>query len=410
MQRFAVCLASALVVFSGADILLQTAYHGSSNIERFLCRFYVCASDQLLLKANRQLQYAHTRLYYPVAEFEEALRRDPAYPYRWCDVGAALLAAGDTAKARECFSRGVERGPNSPPILMRAARFSLDTRDKRQALQYMSKILQMTPAYDQQIFRSYTRAAFPAEEVLHYGLPEDRRAVQSYLEYALSLPTLEHAEKSWNWAVSRSFADDRLAGRYLDTLLKHREYDKAAQAWARFAGTRRADYLNPNVLYNGDFEEELTATPLDWNTTESEHVQAARDSTVAHSGKWSLQFIFDGKANVSYNSISQLAVVRPGRYRFEAYVKTEAITTDQGLAFRIFAPESPGRLDVKTQQISGTNDWIKIENAFVVPAATKLIKLEVIRQPTWKFDDKISGTAWIDSLQIVPFQREAPLP
>ena len=36
-----------------------------------------------------------------------------------------------------------------------------------------------------------------------------------------------------------------------------------------------------------------------------------------------------------------------------------------------------------------------------VPRETRLLELHVIRQPTWKFDNKISGTAWIDGVKLV---------
>jgi hypothetical protein len=74
--------------------------------------------------------------------------------------------------------------------------------------------------------------------------------------------------------------------------------------------------------------------------------------------------------------------VTSGKYRFEAYVRTQAITTDQGIGFHIFDGENGSRRDVKTEQLVGTNAWKKIERAINVPRETRLLELYVIRQAT----------------------------
>lgn len=35
-----------------------------------------------------------------------------------------------------------------------------------------------------------------------------------------------------------------------------------------------------------------------------------------------------------------------------------------------------------------------------VPEATKLVAIQVIREPTMKFDNKVSGTAWVDTVSL----------
>jgi hypothetical protein len=87
-------------------------------------------------------------------------------------------------------------------------------------------------------------------------------------------------------------------------------------------------------------------------------------------------------------------------YRFVAYVRTDHLTTDQGLSFHVFDPASGRRLDVRTEQVNGTNDWTKLEQSFCVGRQTKLIEVQVVRLASWKFDNKISGTAWIDSVSL----------
>jgi hypothetical protein len=109
---------------------------------------------------------------------------------------------------------------------------------------------------------------------------------------------------------------------------------------------------------------------------------------------------FDGAANIDYRGASQTAVVAPGRYRFTAVLRTEGITTNQGIGFRLFDPESPQRLDVRTAQLTGNNGWTELATGFTVSARTNLVTVQLDRQPSAKFDNKIAGTAWIDSVKL----------
>lgn len=341
-----------------------------------------------------------------VESFAEALRRDPASTYRWCDLGEALMEAGDEQKARYCFTRAAELGRNSPPILMRVANFHFRTGDSQRALYYMSLILEQVEQYDGIIFNSYTHLGRSVEEILKYGIPDDRRVGQSYLRYLLRRGNVPDAVRAWRWITEHNFADDRSAAEYVNYLLGDRQYDAAARAWSKYLGKRRTDYLQSNYLYNGGFEFAPTGAMLDWRIRRAGGVEVARDSSVRRSGGWSLRLRFEGKENVNYGHTSQTAVVGPGRHYLEADVRTEELTTDQGVGFRIFDPEAPARLDVRTENLTGTTDWRRVGTDVVVPSGTKLVEVQLTRRPSLKIDNKIAGTAWVDELRLVPVADE----
>jgi hypothetical protein len=81
------------------------------------------------------------------------------------------------------------------------------------------------------------------------------------------------------------------------------------------------------------------------------------------------------------------------------------LTTDQGIRFRICDAELPARLDVIFGQFTGTTPWSPVEQDLAVPPQTKLLRVQVIRQPSMKFDNKVSGTAWIDELRLEPISH-----
>jgi hypothetical protein len=115
-----------------------------------------------------------------------------------------------------------------------------------------------------------------------------------------------------------------------------------------------------------------------------------------------LRIQFDGKQNLDYSDVGQTAFVKPGRYRFEAYIRTQGITTDKGVGIHIYDRNAHGRLDVRTEELAGTHDWTKVERVLVVPGDISLLAIEVSRQHSMKFDNQINGTVWIDSVRLVP--------
>ncbi|MGA2601384.1 MAG: hypothetical protein ABSH09_30840, partial [Bryobacteraceae bacterium] len=64
-------------------------------------------------------------------------------------------------------------------------------------------------------------------------------------------------------------------------------------------------------------------------------------------------------------------------------------------------PEDSSNLNARTEQFIGTTaGWTRVEQIVRVPSATKLIEVQVIREPTLKFDNRVSGTAWIDTVSL----------
>jgi hypothetical protein len=206
---------------------------------------------------------------------------------------------------------------------------------------------------------------------------------------------------TWDWIFSQDFQDDRLAREYVDFLFRNRRYKPAAEAWARYLGDRRKGYLESNWLYNGDFESEPSGVRFDWSLEDSgDNVKVSLDSSVAHTGSHSLRIQFGGKENVNYNRITQTAFIKPSTYRFTAFVRTEGITTDRGIAFHIFVPDGTSPLDIKTDQFTGTTDWKKIEQIITVPKGAALISVQVVRPSSLRFDSLIAGTVWIDTVSL----------
>ena len=128
---------------------------------------------------------------------------------------------------------------------------------------------------------------------------------------------------------------------------------------------------------------EASGSPLDWRwRSEAELFETAREGRA-------VRIHFEGKENVGFDHLSQTAVLPgAGRYALSARMKTEGITTNEGL--RLAIPD----LGVKSESMTGSNDWVTVRLEFEVREA-RAVRVAVVREPSVKFDNKIEGTAWV---------------
>jgi hypothetical protein len=342
----------------------------------------------------------------PVESLAQTLRADSASPYRWCDLGEELLQAGKTDQARACFRRAVQLAPNIPPIWMRAINFYLQVDDIPAALACTTPVLRLVSDYDGVIFSDVDHIGQNAAVQFLPHITGNRRAVSAYFRHLLAVGNVATAQAAWPFAKS-----GELTAEYADFLLRQHRYGAAVTLWADWAGTdrtgaqagtRAGDYLHPNRLFNGGFEREPHGSRLDWRLTPVDGVETTRDGATVSEGKSSLRIHFQGAGNVDYHNVEQTGWVTPGVYRFRAEVQTRDLTTDQGVRFHLFDAESPQRLDFTTEQLTGTHNWTRVEKTFLVPSETNLVTVQVTRNASLRFDNKITGVAWIDAVSLVP--------
>ncbi len=327
-----------------------------------------------------------------------AVLQEPASAYRWADLGEAYFEKKQLEQGKACFQRALLAGPRSPSVLTRAANFYFETGDYTNVLRCVSEILRdpYSTSYYPAAFLTYTRMGVPIAEVLQAGVPHQRWPAQSFLRFLMEGYDVPNARVTWQWLVKQDLIDDQVSGQYVDFLLRNQLSDEAAKTWRELYPPKT------NWVFNGSFENALKPCVLDWKIDPSGDVQGQRMGGNAHSGAFSLQLEFAGKDNVDYHQLGQLVVVKPGKWNFSAAIKTEELSTDRGVQMRVYDVLNGTRLDVRTPALNGTNDWTTVELTFTVGPATKVVRVEVMRAPSMKFDNKIRGKAWIDSVELTP--------
>jgi tetratricopeptide (TPR) repeat protein len=405
VRRFAVvcgCLAS---VYAAGWLVFTHSFRNDPKAEALFCRFGICDSDAALA-AQESLHGGNSPGVAPPSELLAYLRRDPAGPYNWCDLGESFQKAGSIAEARACFDRAIALGPHIPFMLMRAGQFDLDAGDAREGVERMAQAIAGDASFAPTIFALYEQRKIAVEEVLAYGLP-NRSAFEQYFRLQLEEGNLQSAAAAWNRMIEHRYVENKLAGEYVEFLVGKGKSEGAVEAWATYAGWRSRGYPESNRVFNGDFETDPSGCRFDWKIDPPRGAAVDFDRNAPYSGARSLRIQLDGKQNLSDAGVSQTVLLKPGRYRFRAYVRTEDLSTDEGFSFRVVEEESGKRVNFTTEGVLGSHDWTLVEHAFEAPSGVGLVRVGLVRKPSWRFDCLIRGAMWIDQVSIVPEEKAA---
>ena len=285
---------------------------------------------------------------------------------------------------------------------MTAADFHLRSGEVARGLELASHSLQRGPTFDNAAFATLDDSHISVDDVLRHVVT-DRRSAQAYLRWLLAKDNVTDAVKVWEWSISRGYADDKVAIDYVEFLMRKEMPEAAAKGWGRYAAGRSAGYPDTNLIFNGDFEADPTGSRFDWRIDKSRTgVAVGFDSEVRHSGARSLRLRFDGTENVSEVGVEQWVYLKPGQYSLTAYIRTENVTTDEGLALKVASVKSEAELSFTTDAIRGTRDWTRLTGTFVAPSGGTVVRVFPVRRHSLKFDDLVRGTVWIDGLAITP--------
>jgi len=165
-------------------------------------------------------------------------------------------------------------------------------------------------------------------------------------------------------------------------------------------------------LWDGGFESNVTGGGFSWLFSQGTRgVQMGSDTQEKHSGSHSLRLIFDGKFNINFTDVCHYVPVKPSTaYLFSAWVKTRALTTDQGLRFRLNPLDTQHSSVANTSEIHGTAPWTRIELPWTSANDVHELQVCLVRFPSEEPENKIQGTAWVDDVALVPETAGHPKP
>lgn len=343
-----------------------------------------------------------------IRNYQTSLALDPRSASAWLDLGTAYESQGDLAKARESFLEAKSAYPLSAETAWRYGNFLLRHQDADQAFTEIRRAVEADPKRGAEAFSRCWHANPNLQLILNRVLPPNRDV---YLDVIRDLVADKKAEEALEVWSRLEALHPQLVMRdvfpLVDSLVQTSQWEAAWRVWeqaGRFA--QLPPLLNEpgSVVWDGSFESGVAGGGFAWGyDAEFEGVRVSLDPREKHSGNVSLRLQFGGKRNVSFDDACVVAPVTPSvTYRFSAWVRTRALTTDQGVRFGLVPAGVPEARGTATRDVGGSEPWTRIETLWTAGKDVHGVRICVVRYASEKLDNEIQGTAWVDDVALVP--------
>jgi hypothetical protein len=344
--------------------------------------------------------------------YRNAIALNPLATHAWLDLGTAYELDGNTKEAREAYIQAKKSYPTSAEVSWRYGNFLLREGDQTQAYKELRRAIEADPRRAAGAFSRAYRANPNIDEVLAELLPAKQSVYLDVINEASQEEQLAVAKTVWTQLLT---LHPRLAIRdidvFLSALLQAGEYAEARRIWDQQVTTLNLPpLLQPqgSVVWDPSFESGVNGSAFSWVFQPiAQGVSISLDTTEKHSGSQSLRLSFDGKHNPNLEAACTLAIVEPSTtYHFSGWIKTKDITTDRGVGFRIHSYGNSEAPSVNTKQIYGNNPFTLIEQVWIAGLDIHRVRICVTREPSDNLDVSISGSAWVDDVNLVPQPAE----
>jgi len=360
-----------------------------------------------------------------IRNYQTSFSFDPRSADTWLDLGTAYESEGDIPAARNAFVQAKRVYPLSPEVSWRYGNFLL----RRGSNELDAAFVQIRDAVEADPKRA--AAAFAlcmrfepddkpigdrVNSVLNRVLPDSQAAYLGVISALAEQEKTDQALAVWS-RLAALHPQLQLSDSYplLELLLRKRQMAHAQRVWAQallFASVSRPSDPPGSLVWDGGFESNVVGGGFTWRYSSfMDGVVITLDAKEKHSGNRSLRLTFNGLSNVNFNDVCQFIPVQPSTtYRFSAWALTRSLSTDQGVRFGLHSFGDASNSFAWTDDEKGTQPWTKVELPWTSGNDVRELQLCVSRLPSAKFDSKISGSAWIDDVTLVPESAETSKP
>jgi tetratricopeptide (TPR) repeat protein len=351
-----------------------------------------------------------------ISAYRTSLGLDPRAANTWLDLAAAYELQGDEDQARDAFVHATQVYPLSAEVAWRYGNYLLRQNDLPEAFAQIRHSVEVDPHRASEAFSRCWRVDPDIQTILDKVLPPTSNA---YLDAIRELDFTEEvapAQAVWARLVSlhpHLKLEDVFP--FMDMLLRTHHVGEARQVWDQavsFSATAPADDPPGSVIWDGGFETGVRDGGFAWSFSPSSGgVQIAVDTSTQHSGKQSLRLGFDGRHNVNFSDVCHFAEVQPGvTYDLSGWVRTQSLTTTQGIRLRLTWLENSMPTSLDTSDVHGTQPWTRIAIPWTPAKDVRTVRVCISRNPADEMNVRIQGTAWVDDIALVPRTTGATKP
>ena len=360
----------------------------------------------------REYDFDNPDPYLAIQYYRKALESNSRSDLYWMNLASTYEIVGDTAHAREAYQRARAVYPISAEVAWNYGNFLLRQSQFDQGFAEIRHAMDTDPTLTPLAISRCWRSTRDVDRLLSQLLPAGVDPYFQALDFLAKSQEFDAAQVVWKrllalrqtFPLSRSFP-------YLGYLIQEDQGDEAETVWGQAiaaSGWPHAASPDSSVIWNGGFEYEIANGGFDWVEDQIMGALMGIDTTNPHSGKRSLRVDFTGSSNLDFHQVSQFVAVKPmTHYHFRAYMRTEEISTESGPRFVIYDPHHLNELLVQTANLTGTQPWTLLEVDVTTGPQTHILLILLRRFQSRLFDNKLSGTVWVDNVSLTP-APEAP--
>jgi tetratricopeptide (TPR) repeat protein len=360
----------------------------------------------------RQWDFMNSDLPGAIADYWKAVQDDPRSAHFWMDLASAYETSGDDARAREAYLRARSAYPASGEVAFHYGNFLLREQQYPEAYVELQRAVQTDPTLLPLAISRTWRSNENVNELLTGVLPADVGAYLQALDFFASIHQAEPALAVWQrlLALGKPFPLPRVFP-FVDELIREDRADDARRVWLEalgIAGVPRNEPANHNLIWNGNFAQDLANGGLDWRWNPLQGTAIEFDSEVAPNGSRAIRVDFNGGSNLAVDAPFQYVPVEPNRsYHFHGYLRTEGITTESGMRFSVTDPTHNGALNLLTDNLTGSHVWTSVDADLITGPTTHFLLVRLFREPSRLFENKLEGTAWIADISLIASSARA---
>lgn len=336
---------------------------------------------------------------------EHAVRADPLSARDWMDLAQAYEASQNIAKADGAYRKAREDYPASADVAWKYGNFLLRQGRLPEGLQEVHRALLAEPSLIPLGISRVWRSNPNVKTMLNEVLPQNQQAWFKALDFFVAGQDQPAALETWKNILNLAKTapiDIHSTFPFLQSLIARDQSEEAQQVWNEAVEGSRwpAEGTSHTQIWNGGFEEPIANGGLDWRIEGAPGTYISIDSQVHHSGEKSLRVDFTGGFNVNFWSVHQIVPVQPStNYTFRYFIRTRDISTDSGMRFEILDPND-NEVNLMTPDMTGTNKWTSVQTEVATGRNTHFLDVRLRRLPSQLFDNKLSGTVWVDDVSL----------
>jgi tetratricopeptide (TPR) repeat protein len=414
------CFVALVLLYLGARNALAAHYFGQdtrAGYERAVRLEPGDSRNWYLLGRSYLYDFEQPDPVRAIDAFRKSIALDPYSAEAMLDLATAYDGEGDTRQARAAYVAAKRVYPLSADVSWSYGNFLLRQGELDAAFAEIRKSVELEPKRGAEAFSRAIRVQPDVNVVLDKAVPPLTAVYLPIIQIYSSAGDLDTAQAVWQRLVGlRQKVPMREMVLFFDGLFQQRRIADAKRLWPEaLAMMQNAPPADPagSILWDGGFESAYTlGGGFTWRfVPATRDTQISSDPSEKHSGERSIRILFNGRQNLNFEDVCHNIAPEPAKhYLLTAWIRTQSLTSSEGVRLLLFAFSKSGNQTVTTEEVHGTQPWTKVQLEWTAPADAEFGAVCVKRNMSDQPGNDIQGAAWIDDVSLVPADQAVAKP